>query len=142
MKKNNLKQVGFLALSLLSMNLNGGPVTHTTAATAAAGVHKTAHGEDTVEAREERAMKFFEKLLECPLDKVPHWKEFVDHIAKLLEGSTKYATLRTSLLKVRDKGKIAIAIELKQHKGSLPKEITDKIESLMKTGELAKRVKN
>lgn len=143
MKKNNLKQIG-LALSLLSMNLNGGPVTHTTAATAAAGV-RAVHGEETVEARETKAMQFFMKLLVCPLDKVPEWKDFVDEIARLLEGSTKYAALRTSLLKVRDKkgplGKFAIATELKQHADCLPKEITQKIESLGKA-ELSKRVKN
>jgi hypothetical protein len=145
MKKNNLKQIGFVTLSLLSMNLNGGPVTHTTAATATAGAHKAAHGEETVEARETKAMRFFMKLLECPLEKVPAWKDFVNEIARLLEGSTTYAALRESLLKVRDKtgpfGKLAIATELKKHGDCLPKEIIDKLASLGKD-ELSKRVKN
>lgn len=135
MKKNNLKQIGFLTLSsLLSITLNGAPVTHTSTAATVAGAPRASHGEETVDAREKKAFQFFMKLLTCPINQVPTWKDFVDEIARLLEGNARYASLRTSLLKVRDNkgfmGKKAIADELVKHEADLPKEITEKIRSL------------
>lgn len=135
MKKNNLKKIGFLALSLLTVSLNGAPVTQTnTAATIAAATQAI----QTLQAREKEAMEYFMYLLTCPLKEAPKWKDFVDKITNLLKDNTRYADLCISLLKVRDLSGYRLALhaqksvadELVKHEACLPKEIVDKVTAL------------
>jgi hypothetical protein len=127
MKKNYLKALSFIALSLILVEAHAEP--------------------KTVEMREKEAFDTFMDLLICPLDQVPTWKEFVDKMVHLMEGNPKYAALRASLLKVRDTkagimnlGKKAIANELKQHESILPREIVIKVKTL--GNDLAPRIRN
>src|SRR5207237_497733 len=85
---NYLKIVGFVALSLLIAQAQSAPkaaasrpaAAHPAVAPKAAPAPKTAPAHDTedIKIREKEAFELFMHLLECPVDQVPTWKEFVD----------------------------------------------------------------
>lgn len=141
MKKNYLKALGFVALSLLIVEAQAADpsATHLPAA-----APQTNNAQSALALREQEAFDLFMHLLVCPVDKVPTWKEFVDKMAYLMEGNPKYTQLRASLLNVRDVtgifGKAKISKVLTEHEAAIPTEIVNKTKSLGLM-ERAKRIK-
>lgn len=124
MKNNSIKALSLVMLSLTALHVTCAP----------SKTKPLAASHETLAQREQKAFELFMHLLECPLDQVPTWKEFVDKMTHLMEGNPKYAALRASLLSVRDvsgfSGKWQIASVLTEHEHVIPQTIVNKTKEL------------